>query len=284
MAVAYTKQNLSIFHKMIDKNTLINIISWFKSYANNFQSSNKTYQQNINLKKDHTYRVYKEITRLGKSLNLNKGDLNLAKAIAILHDVGRFEQYEHYRTFSDSKSEDHAKLGIKIICQNQVLKELDKPTSELILRTISYHNHPTLPQNETKRCLFFTKMLRDADKLDILYVVTEYYRNSNEYPNDSLKLELPDSPQMSAEVYNDLMSGRTVNARHLRTLNDLKLLQMAWIYDINFSLTFQLIRQRGYMEKIRDVLPQSDKVQKIYSKVKSYLDKNCKSYHKIINL
>jgi len=269
---------------MIYKNILINIISWFKSYVNKFQSSNKIYQQSINLKKDHTYRVYKEIIRLGKSLNLNKGDLNLAKAIAILHDVGRFEQYDYYHTFSDSKSEDHAQLGIKILRQNQVLKESDQPTSELILSTISYHNRVSLPQNETERCLFFTKLLRDADKLDILYVVTEYYHNNNEYTNDSLELELPDDPQISNEVYNDLMAGRIVNARHLRTLTDFKLLQMAWIYDINFSLTFQLIRQIGYMEKIRDVLPQSDKVQKIYSKVKSYQDKNCKYYQKIINV
>jgi len=268
---------------MIDEEALMGLKFWFKSYVDKFKSNDRIYQQNINLKKDHTYRVYKEIIGLGKSLKLNNEDFNLAKATALLHDVGRFEQYNRYHTFSDEKSEDHAQLGIKILRQNKVLDELDQATSKLIFRIISYHNRASLPHNETERCLFFTKLLRDADKLDILYVITEYYHNNNKYLNDSLELELPDDPQISDEVYNDLMSGRTVDTRHLRTLNDFKLLQMAWIYDINFPLTFQLVKQRGYMEKIRDALPRSKKVQKIYSIVKSYQDRYCESYQEILN-
>jgi len=268
---------------MINKETLLSLKTWFADYVKKFQSFNPYYQQNINLKYNHTKRVCSEIIDIGKSLALNKEDLLLAEVIALLHDVGRFDQYHRYHTFSDEKSEDHAQLGIKIIRQNHILKEIDLPNRKLILRTISYHNLPALPQNETEKCLFFTKLLRDADKLDILYVVTDYYQNSSEYPNQSLEMELPKYPQISDKVYNDLMSGRTVNARDLQTLNDFKILQMAWIYDINFPLSFQLIQQRGYLEKIRDSLPQSDKVQKIYSKVKSYLDKNIKSYQKSLN-
>lgn len=269
---------------MINQNILNNLKIWFENYLKNFQSSDANYQQNIDLKKDHTYRVCKEILCLAKSLSLNKQALRLAETIALLHDVGRFEQYDRYRTFSDAKSEDHAQLAIKIIRQNHLLKEIDQPTSNLILRTISYHNRPTLPQKETERCLFFTKLLRDADKLDILYVVTDYYKNGSEHPNEILELELPDRPKISNEVYKDLISGRIVNARHLQTLTDFKLLQMAWIYDINFPRTFQLIQERGYLEMIRDALPQSDKVQKIYSKVKSYLDLNCNNYNKLQSL
>ena len=261
---------------MIDQETLLSLKTWFADYVKKFQSCDPNYKRNINIKEDHTKRVCSEIIDIGKSLSLNKEELRLAKVIALLHDVGRFKQYDRYGTFSDAKSEDHAQLGTKIIRQNHVLKKIDQPTSELIIRTISYHNRPTLPQNETEKCLFFTKLLRDADKLDILYVVTDYYQNSSEHPNESLELELTNHPQISDEVYNDLISGKTVNAQHLKTLNDFKLLQMAWIYDINFPLTFQLIQQRGYLEMIRDALPQSDKVQKIYFAVKSYLDKNCK--------
>jgi len=255
---------------------LINLISWFENYVNKFQSPDETYTQNINLKKEHTYRVCREIIRLGKSLNLNKEDLNLAKTIALLHDVGRFEQYDRYRTFSDLKSEDHAQLGVKILRQYNVLKEIDKPTTKLILHTISFHNRVALPQNENDRCLFFTRLLRDADKLDILYVVTEYYQNGDTHPNETIELELLDTPQISHEVYNDLVSGKIVNAEHVKNLNDFKLLQMAWVYDINFPLTFQLIQQREYLEKIMDVLPKSDKVQRIYSTLKSYLEKTAK--------
>jgi len=261
---------------MIDQETLLSLRTWFSEYVKKFQLYSPAHKQNINLKEEHTKRVCIEIINIGKSLNLNKQDLRLAESIALLHDVGRFEQYDRYRTFSDAKSEDHAQLGIKIIRQIHILKEIAQPTSDLILRTISYHNHPTLPQKETERCLFFTKLLRDADKLDILYVVTDYYKNGSEHPNEILELELPDTPKISDAVYKHLISGGIVNARHLQTLTDFKLLQMAWIYDINFPRTFQLIQQGGYLEMIRDALPQLDKVQKIYSAVKSYLHKKCK--------
>lgn len=266
-----------------DEINLSYLFSWFENYVNKFKSTDKNYNQNINLKKEHTYRVCSEIARLGKSLNLNKEDLNLAKTIALLHDVGRFEQYDRYHTFADAKSEDHAQLGVKIIRQKNVLQDLNPSTRDLILCTISYHNRPALPENETDKCLFLTKLLRDADKLDILYVVTDYYQNGSESPNESLELELPDNPQISDEVYNDLILGRTVNAQHIQTLNDFKLLQMAWIYDVNFPLTFQLIRKRRYLKKIRDALPHSEEIQKVYSTVKSYLDKNCKLHQKIQN-
>jgi putative nucleotidyltransferase with HDIG domain len=99
------------------------IESWFENYTKQFKSQEKNYNQNINLKKEHTYQVCNEITRLGKSINLNKEDLTLAQTIALLHDVGRFEQYDRYGTFADCKFEEHAQLGVKILSQKNVLKE-----------------------------------------------------------------------------------------------------------------------------------------------------------------
>jgi len=250
---------------MIKQETLDNIKSWFENYLKNYQSSDPYYQQNIDLKKDHTFRVCQEILNLAQSLSLDKKDLRLAETIALLHDIGRFEQYKRYATFSDTKSEDHAQLGIKIIRQNHVLKKVDKTTSALILCTIAYHNLAVLPQKETERCLFFAKLLRDADKLDILYVVTNYYHRENKSQNKSLELDLPNTPKISQGVYNDIMSGRFVRTSHINTLNDFKILQMAWVYDINFPRTFQIIRQRSYLEKIKDVLPQSDKTQNLFN-------------------
>jgi len=62
----------------------------------------------------------------------------------------------------------------------------------------------------------------------------------------------------------------------LKTLNDFKLLQMGWVYDINFPRTFQLIRERGYLKMIRDALPRSETILRVYSRVQSYLEENCR--------
>ena len=260
---------------MIDKKTARALKSWFDDYVKTFQSKNPEHQQNIDLKRDHTRRVCKEILDIGESLGLSEDDLHLSEMTALFHDVGRFEQYTRYGTFLDIKSEDHAVLGVKVLRQNGVLNGLDRSTGDLILKAIAYHNRAALPGDETEECLFFTKLLRDADKLDIWRVVTDYYHEKNRSPNAAIELELPDTRKISDEVCADLIAGRIVKVDHLKTLNDFKLLQMGWIYDVNFPRTFHLLRERRYLEMLRDALPQSEKISTIYSTIRNYLEKHC---------
>ncbi|MBK7711617.1 MAG: HD domain-containing protein [Bacteroidales bacterium] len=249
---------------ILDKSAVIDLKAWFSEYVESFSSDDKEVQQNIALKKGHTKRVFNEISKIGTQLGLNEEEMNLAGTIALFHDVGRFEQYSRYRTFMDSRSEDHAELGIKILDQHNVLKNLDAETGELIRCAIRFHNKPSLPVGKTETCLFFTKLLRDADKLDIWRTITGYYYRKNGKRNDSLTLDLPDTPGISAEVYEDLMNSRIVNLKSVRNLNDLKLLQTGWIFDINFSPTLEYLKKYRYLEKIRDVMPESEEIDKIF--------------------
>jgi len=260
---------------MISQETLSKLKVWFADYVKKFHSSDFNHQQNINMKVDHTRRVCIEIIKIGKSLKLNRKYLRLAEVIALLHDVGRFEQYARYRTYADFKSEDHAKLGIKVLREKCVLKGINRSTQELILRTIVYHNQAKLPEIEDKNCLFFSRLLRDADKLDVWWVITDYYSNMNSTRNEVFEFGLPDRPEISDEACANLLARRIVKMDYVKTLNDLKLFQMGWIYDVNFLPTFRLIRDRGYMEMFRDSLPQSHKILKVYSEVRTYLEENC---------
>jgi len=252
--------------KIATKN-VTNVENWFSIYLTTFKSDNSELQQNIKLKEDHTRRVVQEILNIGKALELNRDELNLAEVIALLHDIGRFEQYARYSTFVDRKSEDHAKLGVRILKEDDVLKEFNESIQSLIFRTILYHNRAKLPENETETCLFFTKLLRDADKLDIWKVVTDYYHQKNGKRNGAIELDLPDTPEFSEEVYQDLMNKRIVNIKHVKNLNDFKLLQIGWIFDINFDITRQAIKSRHYLELIRDVLPKSEKIELIFENI-----------------
>lgn len=245
---------------------------WFSSYVQTFKHGDKELQQNIILKEEHTKRVCKEISRIGNQLALNDDELHLAEITALLHDVGRFEQYARFKTFVDNKSEDHARLGIKILKRYGVLNGFDDSTKSLIFRTIGYHNRATLPQNETEPCLSFSKLLRDADKLDIWKVVTDYYHQKNGKHNGALELDLPDTSGISEEVYQDLINKRIVDVNNVKNLNDFKLLQIGWIFDINFEPTLHSIRSRHYLEMIRDVLPESDKIQEIFDVIQIHLD------------
>ena len=246
--------------------------NWFASYVQGFKSGNPDWQPNIILKEEHTRRVCKEILDIGRKIGLSDEDLRLAEVIALFHDIGRFEQFARYQTFVDRNSVNHAVLGVKILKENGVLNRLDRSIRDLILRAILYHNRFALPQKETEKCLFFAKLLRDADKLDIWRVLIDYYCREDGKRNAVIELGLPDTPGISSDVYKDLIEGRIVDVAHLRNLNDFKLLQIGWIYDINFVQTFQYVQERGYLEMIRDVLPNSEKIAEIFNVVQAYMN------------
>jgi len=249
--------------------------TWFKDYTRRFSSDDPIVQESMDLKTEHTWRVCKAIVNIGGSLDLSREDLCLAEAAALLHDIGRFEQYRRYRTFSDYRSEDHAALGVRVIKANRVLHDLEPAMAETIVRVLGYHNRAALPVGEEARCLFFLKLLRDADKVDIWRVVTDYYQNAGHKRNQTIELDLPDRPQVSDSVYKTLMNGKLAQMADLKTLNDFKLLQIGWIYDINFPRTFQIVRENGYLEMILNALPETSvRVAEIYRRARAHLERN----------
>jgi len=256
---------------IMDKKIVHDLKKWFTDYIDTFNYDNNELQKNINIKREHTERVIEEIIYIGKQLGLNDNELNLAGMIALFHDIGRFEQYDRYKTFSDHKSEDHAELGIKILTRYNVLGILNEEIQNLILCSIRYHNRASLPGEETETCLFYSRLIRDADKLDIWRVVTGYYLRKEGRRNVALELELPDTPGVSKEVHKALMNNQIVDMKHVKNLNDIKLLQAGWIYDINFKPTFESVKNRRYLEKIREVLPESKEIDQIFNAVNFHL-------------
>ncbi|RZN34811.1 MAG: HD domain-containing protein [Methanosarcinales archaeon] len=247
---------------------------WFRKYVKGFYSDDPGIQENIRLKEAHTLRVCKEIFRLGKSLHLTESALCLADIIALFHDIGRFEQFKTYHTFDDRVSENHAVLGLKVLEETNVLSRLTKVQRSIVCKAIGYHNARELPDpaDETPGCLLYSKLLRDADKLDIWLVVTTYYTQRHQHRNPALELGLPDTPEYSRCFVEDILNNRVSNSQGLKTFNDMKLLQLGWVFDINFTQTFIQIRQRRIIEKILADLPDTEDIRKIQNHLKEYLN------------
>ena len=256
---------------LLTESALNDLREWFSGYVQSFYSSDPIIQQALELKEKHSLRVCNEILNIGKELDLSHNNLRLAEAMALFHDIGRFEQFTRYQTFVDKKSENHGELGVKVLRQEKALAALDDDTQELILKAISYHNRLSIPEDEIHICTYFSKLLRDADKLDIYYLVSTYYYSNEAQRSAAIELDLPDTPEVSEEIMTNIAEGKTVSTHQLKTLNDFKLLQMSWIYDINCQPAFQVIYERDYLKKIRDTLPATEGIDRIYSKLVSYL-------------
>jgi putative nucleotidyltransferase with HDIG domain len=248
-----------------------NIRRWFNQYVQAFKNGDRILERGIALKEKHSINVSTEIVSLGGKVGLTEKDLQLAETIGLLHDLGRFEQFASYRTFVDSRSVNHAKLGANILRKAGILEGYDARTQHLILRAVLYHNLPALPRREKNSILFFSKLLRDADKLDILRVVTEYYLREDFERDDVLDSGYPDTPGISGQVYRNLVQRRLVRIHHVKNLNDFKLFRLGWVYDINFTPTVERMVERGYLEMIRNTLPKSSQIQSIFDSVHCYI-------------
>lgn len=243
------------------------IRQWFVDFTEGFRSLDPEIQRNIEIKKLHTRKVCREILDIGEKLGLDGDELRLAEIIALLHDTGRFPQYAHYGTFKDSESENHASLGIRVIKDQNVLASLDELPREIILHAVTFHNRLALPGDGEEPFIFYQKLIRDADKLDIWRVVLDYYYRRDPARNNAIELDFPDSPGYSARVIQDLRNEKIVDMTHVRNMNDFKLLQMGWIFDINFTPTRERIAERRYLQRLRAVLPPSDEIDTILDKI-----------------
>lgn len=249
---------------------VLDLHSWFAQYAESFKQGDKDLRDSVILKVKHTENVCKEIAFIGKELGLNEEELMISDCMALLHDVGRFEQFRKYKTFSDPKSENHADLGLRIIEEFDVLRGLGSSTADLISRAVKYHNRASLPDDESKECLFYSKLLRDADKLDIWRVVIEYYHRKDRKKNGTIELNLPDTPGYTQQVYNQVINHEIVMSSNMENLNDFKLLQIGWVFDINFKPALRAVKERKYIEKICEVLPATEQTKEILDVVQAY--------------
>jgi hypothetical protein len=246
---------------------------WFDDYVANFYSDDETVNANTELKENHTRRTCKEILYLVDELGLDENQKLISETIALLHDVGRFEQFLKYRMYSDAKSVDHCLLGLEVLEKNRVLDEVELDEKHLIQKAIEYHGRKDLPSGLDDRCLLFSKLIRDADKLDVFNVILIYYRQYRDNPvNFKIGIELPDEPGYSEYVVNELLSGRCVDNRQLRTLNDMKLSLLGWVYDVNFKSTLKRIKKCGYLQELLGFLPADENIGLVREKILGYVD------------
>ncbi|HUU16916.1 MAG TPA: HD domain-containing protein [Sedimentisphaerales bacterium] len=246
---------------------------WFDNYVAGFYGDDDVNNANLKLKEEHSRRVCREMLYLAEELGLEENQKRLSETIALFHDIGRFEQFVKYRTYSDVKSVDHCRLGLKVLQQAEVLDGIEQEEKKLVEKAIEYHGRKELPDDLNGQCLLFSKLIRDADKIDALFVVTGYYEQYRENPKDfKIDLELPDEPGYSAEVVRGLLKGQPIDYRRLRTLNDLMLCLLGWIYDVNFTPTLERIKQRKYLEKLLGFLPDTEDIERVKEKIFGYVN------------
>ncbi len=250
--------------------------TWMARYMKSFYSDDEEVQRGILIKETHTGYVTTNCVELAKFLKLSTHDTELAEIIGLFHDVGRFRQYSIYKTFNDADSEDHADLALKVIDELEFFTELDAADLDVVKFAIQNHNKKVVASTDDERKLLFTKIIRDADKLDIYRVLEPFLaqENADKLPN-FIKSTGKLSADISPDFVDNFVSGVQADYRKIRTNGDRKIVRLMWLYDINFSWTMRKVVERGYIDKFIAPLPIDERVAEGIRRLKQHVDKIC---------
>ena len=216
-----------------------NTIEEFNKYISQFDMTNEM----ISRKYYHTFRVANYAKELAKSENLNEHDTFLAYLGGLLHDIARFKQATEYKTFNDLKSFDHGDIGYKILQENNYISNYiqDEESKQIILTTVKNHNKYEIEKNLTDKQLFFAKLIRDADKIDILD------KQDNTINDNSTTID--EDVMQTFKEHKSFKRDKTQR-------NDITelVISLCLIFDLNFQKSFKIINEKHIIDKKTEVL------------------------------
>lgn len=212
----------------------------FNKYVSNFDKNDGK----IKLKIEHILRVTELSKKIAISLDLDEENIELAEIIGLFHDIGRFEQIKRYNTYNDKESENHAELGIKVLFEQNLIENfnIDKKYYSIIETAILNHNKDAIENNLTDIETLHSKIIRDADKLDILYNICNYDFKDVFWYNDY------NCQKINELLIKDLENRKHVNYNIVKNNADLIPTFFAFIYDLNFKFSIKYLKEKNYLQ------------------------------------
>ena len=209
----------------------------------------------IDLKRDHSLRVHALASKIVAGEGLPQPHLYVAAAL--LHDIGRFPQFERFGTYRDDMSVDHGDEGASFLRENGFLEGFSERDRACLQDVVRLHNKRELPQGMDPLERSVCDVVRDADKLDIVPVVLSAMAADG--PCDPVvTLGLADEPgAWTASVLETVEAGANPAYADLRYMNDFKLLLASWGPKLVHRSSRRLFAVRGSLDRIFAILPDS---------------------------
>lgn len=200
----------------------------FEGYIDNYDRNDPL----IALKYIHTYKVVDLMAELAFRLNLSNEQLELAKIIGLLHDIGRFEQIKKYNNLSDAKTHmDHADVSCNYLFYNNHIRDFisNDLYDHIIDVAIRNHNKYSIENGLTEEEMLFSKMIRDMDKVDIFRVLA--VRNEEVFRASDATESVLKEFSLNHEIVNNT----------IKTDTDRTITRLAFLFDINYNESLDIL-------------------------------------------
>lgn len=192
----------------------------FKKYVSDYDIND----ENIKLKYNHSLRVMELSEKYALILGFNEEDVKLAKLIGLLHDFGRFEQLRVYNSYNDRETINHADYSVEQLFDKGFIRNFTEKQEdyEIIKFAIKYHNKYHLPHVNNERMMKHAKLIRDTDKIDIIYLLG-FLGELNYKASDE---------KISTEVLNGFNNHESIDYKYIKNKNDKLATTFGYVFDI----------------------------------------------------
>ena len=250
------------------------IRQWFESYAGTFASGSGAFPPPLQLKVDHSQRVANNARQLAEDLGWSPSEANRAEALGWLHDVGRFSQFAEFGTFTDATSVNHGERGEEVVRQSGILSLLEPTEKKVLFNGIRHHNAKTEPDHLDEESLRFLKLIRDADKLDIFRIVLDSVQKDGFQDLPGMLPQVNLAASLSPKVLCEIQKHRSCSIENIRSLADFLLMQLSWIYDLNYPASLRQITDRNIIDDLERELPDDRRIGQIVQAVRRFAKHN----------
>ncbi len=233
------------------------------------------------LKLDHTRRVVENAQLIMAGGDFPE-ELREDGAIAAwLHDLGRFSQFQHYHTFSDRQSVNHALLSCGEALRLGWLDDRSPTSRNRILGAIAFHNLRELPPHLSEAELRLAHLVRDADKLDIFTVLDQAIETNYLPSHPEVYWGLPFTAPPSERIVSAIEQGISVDYADIKSFADFVFVQLAWCNGgLYFATSRRLALERREVEQrgayLCELLPEHvSTIRRVCDCAKAALEQGC---------
>ena len=247
----------------------------FKDFLEKYEDKNNL---GFELKIIHTHHVTENAKEIAQELNLSKEDIELAELIGILHDIGRFEELKITKELNSVKF-NHARHGSKMLFEKGMIRKFieDSQYDNIIKKAIENHSRLEIEANLDERTLLHSKIIRDADKIDN-YRVKKDEKVEAIFPKRVNKKEDMEESKLSYKVYNTILNKKCVDIHDRVTPLDFWVCILAFTFDLNFNVSYKIVKENDYINVLVDRFKYKDKetknrMEEIRKIINEFIDK-----------
>ena len=220
---------------------------------------------NIVRKIIHSYDVAKICYSIASNLNLDENERNFCYLIGLFHDLGRFKQWEIYKTYNDKESIDHGELSKEMLddlyCKDVFC--INEKQEYILKESIRYHTKEY--EGNDKEVSKYIKIIKNADAF------------SNVFSTASGMQQIFVSEEgYNKDLLDDFNNKKKLNKYSYKSKLDRALMLAACLYYIEYDFLRKEIVNSNYIDIVYETFSKylNDEEKLIYKNSLEKLKKN----------